>query len=86
MTLPKIHSVPTIDIAERGDVRGPYGYGRAAHGSDPRATYRFEAHVGSKPQHLLWFPDLLAKAPAHQTGRSHQRWLQSGKQIGAGTI
>jgi hypothetical protein len=24
-----------------GDYRGPYGVGRAAHGSDPRAAYRF---------------------------------------------
>lgn len=36
MTLPK---VPPLPDAAGGDLRGPYGYGRRAHGSPPAATY-----------------------------------------------
>ena len=31
-----------------GDMRGPYGYGRPAHGSDPRAHYAFQPSMRNK--------------------------------------
>ena len=40
MTLPKITPPPAASAPE-GDGRGPYGYGRPAHGSDSTARYRF---------------------------------------------
>jgi hypothetical protein len=43
MTLPKIPLPPEEPPTEGvGDVRGTYGYGRPAHGSDPQARYGFE--------------------------------------------
>lgn len=43
MTLPKIPLMPTEPVQEGvGDMRGAYGYGRPAHGSDPAARYGFE--------------------------------------------
>ena len=42
MTLPKIPLPPEEAPTEgTGDVRGTYGYGRPAHGSDPQARYGF---------------------------------------------
>jgi hypothetical protein len=42
MTLPKIPLPPEEPPTEGiGDVRGAYGYGRPAHGSDPQARYGF---------------------------------------------
>ena len=40
MTLPKPNLSMEHEPAE-GDVRGAFGYGRPAHGSDPHATYKF---------------------------------------------
>ena len=40
MTLPRVAPMPSVPTAQ-GDNRGPYGYGRAAHGSDPQARYQF---------------------------------------------
>ncbi|MBN8957158.1 MAG: hypothetical protein J0H17_11415 [Rhizobiales bacterium] len=43
MTLPKIPLPPEEPPTEGlSDVRGTYGYGRPAHGSDPQARYGFE--------------------------------------------
>ena len=45
MTLPKIPLPPAEPSKEGvGDVRGAYGYGRPAHGSDPQARYGFESN------------------------------------------
>jgi hypothetical protein len=38
MTLQKIRG-PALDHQPAGDVRGPYGFGRPAHGAPPDATY-----------------------------------------------
>ena len=34
----------------RGDYRGAYGYGRPAHGSDPRGKYGFPASAARDPK------------------------------------
>jgi hypothetical protein len=45
MTLPKIPLPPVEPSKETpGDVRGTYGYGRPAHGSDPQARYGFASN------------------------------------------
>lgn len=33
------------EIQRQGDFRGPYGYGRPAHKSDPNASYGFETYA-----------------------------------------
>ena len=35
--------------AVQGDFRGPYGYGRRAHGSDPLASYAFNRNPRTLP-------------------------------------
>ena len=43
MTLPKVSPIVSVlTPTPEGDGRGRYGYGRPAHGSDPRAAYAFE--------------------------------------------
>jgi hypothetical protein len=42
MALPKVEPNPQIRAtAGEGDVRGPFGFGRPAHGSDPLSEYGF---------------------------------------------
>ncbi len=67
MTLPKIPLPPEEPPTEgAGDVRGTYGYGRAAHGSDPRARYGFTPKPAVPT--ITEFPDdsVAAEEPAKE--------------------
>ena len=59
MTLPQVISLPSdADAARRGDVRGTYGYGRSAHGSDPGATYHFRPGPDGPSRTQEYFDDI----------------------------
>jgi hypothetical protein len=63
--LPKVKQIDLIDnMPPASDVRGPYGYGRAAHGSDPQAHYAFTPDVTAPLPSQFGVPKHLPEAPA----------------------
>lgn len=69
MSLTKIHTrMFMAGFDARADVRGPFGYGRPAHGSDPRATYVFGFPDGLAPKHAGESPGESADAMLNGEG------------------
>jgi hypothetical protein len=70
MTLPKVQPITALrNIPEPGDTRGPFGYGRPAHGSDPHATYVFS-------------PEDVAHTAATETGEANTSADKNGSSLG----
>jgi len=78
MTLPVVNPTNLAGIAATSDdARGPYGYGRPAHGSVPGATYCFspggdrtsEAHPGAAAEPSVGTTDQFTGA-SEQTVQS----------------